>query len=143
MKFNELMENLKNVTRKDVEALPQHKGREIEFEGKTYVSLLPHTTSVVVENKNGDAEVLTFTEDKNFTAPRLNKKANEDDENKNIIFNETTSIDNLPDAKDNAYFIVSAMMLGVNKRTDLLAPNTNWAIRENGQVVAALKFAGK
>jgi len=50
---------------------------------------------------------------------------------------------NLPEPKEGVYLIVSAMVLSAlkNQRNDLIAPNTNEAIRdEQGRIIAVKSF---
>lgn len=101
------------------------------------INCTPHDVCLI--RKNGTKEVFKAS----GIVPRVNMEIiNTDDEMfvKKII----GSVEGLPEPKNDTLYIVSAMVFDSSDRSDLIAPNTNNAIRDDlGHIVGVPNFIAK
>lgn len=104
---------------------------------KRIINCTPHDVCLI--KQNGTREVFKAS----GIVPRLNTKIiNTDDE----IFVKKVmgDVEGLPDPEENTMYIVSTMVFDSSDRSDLIAPNTNNAIRnELGHIVGVPNFIVK
>ena len=61
-----------------------------------------------------------------------------------LVRHNYTEVEGIPEPQENTLYIVSAMVLSASDRTDLIAPNTSKAFRdEQGRIYAVPNFVTK
>jgi len=108
----------------------------------TLINLTPHDINIVIV-EGGDK----ITVPPSGIIARVSSNQKEVFKINNIPVYQTVfgEVENLPEPQNDTIYIVSTMVLSALEkagidRTDVVAPNTINAIRENGQVVAITSF---
>ena len=104
---------------------------------KNIINCTPHDVCLI--KKDGTKEVFKAS----GIVPRLNTKIiNTDDEM--FVRKIVGSVEGLPEPENDTLYIVSAMVFDSSDRGDLMAPNTNNAVRnEAGQIIGVTNFIVK
>lgn len=104
---------------------------------KKIINCTPHDVCLI--KKDGTMEVFKAS----GIVPRIRTEIiNTDDEI--FVKKVVGSVEGLPEQKENTMYIVSAMVFDSSNRSDLIAPNTNNAIRNQlGHIVGVPNFIVK
>ncbi len=108
---------------------------QVDSDNINFVNLTPHPVTI----RNKDEE---FTIKPSGDIARLdNKMVEVNDYPFPAVKKEVGDVKNLPSPKENTYYIVSSMILDNVDRDDIIAPNTQNAIRDdNGKIEAVPNF---